>query len=90
MLTEQTLYSKKQGIYENFNEILPDSICKILGVDIIIKSNWNYSKTGSEAGAIASAFLLGFAKGTGSGQLIMQIYDGKTGDVSMADGKGNG
>ncbi|WP_439506676.1 hypothetical protein [Sediminibacterium sp.] len=72
---------KKAGIYDNYNEILPDSICKILGVDIVIKSNWNYSKTGSEAGAIASALLLGFAKGTGSGQLIMQIYDGKTGDV---------
>jgi hypothetical protein len=73
---------KKAGLYDNYNEILADSICKILGVDIIIKSNWNYAKTGSEAGAIASALLLGFSKGTGSGQLVMQIYDGKTGELA--------
>ena len=73
---------KKAGLYENYNEILADSICKVLGVDILIKSNWNYAKTGSEAGAIASALLLGFSRGTGSGQLVMQIYDGKTGELA--------
>jgi len=72
---------KKAGVYDNLNEILVDSLCKILGVDILIKSNWNYSKTGSEAGSIASYLLLGVAKGTGSGQLVMQIYEGKTGNL---------
>lgn len=73
---------KKAGVYESFDELLTDSICKILNVDAVIKSNWNYAKTGSEAGAIATAVLLGVSKPTGSGQLIMQIYDSKTGELA--------
>lgn len=73
---------KQAGIYDRFNEVLPDSICKILGVDAVIKCNWSYAKTGSEAGALASALLLGVSKGTGSGQLVMQIYDAKNGELA--------
>ena len=51
-------------------------------VDAIIKSNWNYAKTGSEAGAIATAVLLGVSKPTGSGQLVMQVYDSKSGELA--------
>ena len=72
---------KQAGVYESVDKILPDSLCKILGVDAVIKSSWSYSKTGSEAGAIASVVLLGVAKGTASGQLVMQIYDGKSGEM---------
>ena len=72
---------KKAGAYDHFNELLADSICKILGVDVLIKSSWSYAKTGSEAGAIASALILGFAKSTASGQLVMQVYNGKDGEM---------
>jgi len=73
---------KKAGIFDKLDEILPDSICKILGVDALIKSNWSYAKTGSEAGAIASALLLGISKGTGSGLLVMQIHGAKDGEMA--------
>jgi len=72
---------KKSGVFDNINDVLSDSLCKILGVDAIIKSSWTYAKTGSEAGAIASALLLGMSKGTGSGQLVMQINSSKDGEM---------
>ena len=64
---------KKAGVFESFDEVLADSLCKILGVDAIIKSSWSYQKTGSEGAAIATAVLFGVATNTGSGQLVMQI-----------------
>ena len=73
---------KKAGIFNSIDEIMIDSICKVLNVDAVIKSNWNYAKTGSEAGAIATAVLLGVSKSTGSGQLVMQIYDKKDGELA--------
>ncbi len=73
---------KKAGVFESFGELLYDSIAKILGVDVVIKSSWNYAKTGSEAGAIVSAVLLGVSKSTGSGQLVMQVYSGANGELA--------
>ncbi|MFZ9660505.1 MAG: hypothetical protein ACO29O_01395 [Chitinophagaceae bacterium] len=73
---------KKEGVYDHLDEILADSICKILKVDAIIRSNWTYAKTGSEAGAIATAVLIGVSKPTASGQLVMQIYGNKTGELA--------
>jgi hypothetical protein len=72
---------KKAGVFDSLDEILPDSLCKLLAVDAVIKSNWSYAKTGSEGGAIASALLLGVAKSTGSGQLVMQINEAKKGEM---------
>lgn len=72
---------RKAGLFNSFDEVTSDSLCLILGVDGVIKSSWNYSKTGSEAGAIASTLLLGVAKGTGSGQLVMQISRAKDGQL---------
>ena len=72
---------KKIGVFDNIDDVLSDSLCKILGVDAVIKSSWTYAKTGSEAGAIASALLLGVSKGTGSGQLVMQINSAKDGEM---------
>jgi len=64
---------KKAGVFDSFDEVLADSLCKILGVDAVIKSSWSYQKTGSEGAAIATAVLFGVATNTGSGQLVMQI-----------------
>lgn len=72
---------KKAGVFESVDEILADSLCKILGVDALIKSSWSYQKTGSEVGAIATALLFGVAANTGSGQLVMQINRAKDGGM---------
>lgn len=73
---------KRAGIFNDYDAITADSLCKLLGVDAIIKSSWSYTKTGSEAGAIASALLLGMSKSTASGQLIMQVYSGFDGELA--------
>jgi hypothetical protein len=49
---------KKAGVFESIDEVLADSLCKILGVDAVIKSSWSYQKTGSEGAAIATHFYL--------------------------------
>jgi hypothetical protein len=72
---------KKAGVFENVDEVLSDSICKILGVDAIIKSSWSYQKTGSQGAAIATALLFGVATNTGSGQLVMQINRARDGGM---------
>ncbi len=70
---------KKAGVYDDIDAVLADSLCKILGVDAIVKSTWTYEKTGSEAGAIVMALALGVNKNVGSGGLTLQIYGGKDG-----------
>ncbi len=73
---------KQKGVYERLNEMSQDSICKVLGVDAVVKCSFAYEKTGSEGGAIVKGVLFGssFAK-TGSGSLTMQVYNGKDGDL---------
>jgi len=73
---------KKAGIYDNLDEVLADSICKVLGVDAVIKSTWTYEKTGSEAGAIISSLAFGVAKGVASGSLVLQLYGAKDGELA--------
>jgi hypothetical protein len=68
---------KQAGIYEKINELTQDSICKLLGVDAVLKSSYAYEKTGSEAGATAKSILIGAGSKTGSGALTMQIYNAK-------------
>ncbi len=73
---------KKAGVYGKFEEILPDSLCKILGVDAVIKNSYAYEKTASEAGAIAKTLLFGgFGSKTASGSLTMQIYNANSGTL---------
>jgi hypothetical protein len=71
---------KKADLYDKLDEILSDSICKILNVDAVIRCTYNYEKTASETGAIVSSLLLGSGK-TGSGGLVMQINDKKDGEL---------
>jgi len=73
---------KKAGIYDNLDEVLADSVCKVLGVDAIVKSTWTYEKTGSEAGAIISTLAFGVAKGVASGSLVLQLYGAKDGELA--------
>ncbi len=72
---------KQAGIFDNLDDILPDSLAKILGVDAVIKCSYAYEKTGSEGGAIVKAVLIGGAGKTGSGALTMQIYNKSSGEL---------
>ena len=68
---------KKAGLYDKLDDVLMDSVCKILGVDAVIKCNYAYEKVGS--GAVWGAVLLGTK--TGSGTLTMQLYNGEDGEL---------
>ncbi len=73
---------KSKGIYNQLDVLTADSVCKILGVDAVIKCNYSYEKTASEAGAIAKTILFGgLGSKTGSGALTMQIYNGSDGNL---------
>jgi hypothetical protein len=73
---------KSKGLYNQLDVITADSLCKILGVDAIIKCNYSYEKTASEAGAIAKTIMFGgIGSKTGSGALTMQIYNGADGNL---------
>jgi len=73
---------KQKAVFDKIDELTQDSICKILGVDAVIKCSYSYEKTGSEAGAIAKTILFGAGTGkTGSGALTMQIYNGSDGEL---------
>ncbi|WP_207495472.1 hypothetical protein [Aridibaculum aurantiacum] len=73
---------RSKGLFDRIHEVTQDSLCEALGVDAVIKCNYAYEKTGSEAGAIAKTVLLGAGWGkTASGSLTMQIYNGKDGEL---------
>lgn len=81
--TERTnVLLRRSGLYEKLDEVLPDSIAKVLGVDAVIKCSYAYEKTGSEGGAIAKTILFGgIGAKTGSGSLTMQINNGNSGEL---------
>ena len=81
--TERTnVLLRRSGLYEKLDEVLPDSIAKVLGVDAVIKCSYAYEKTGSEGGAIAKTILFGgIGAKTGSGSLTMQINNGNNGEL---------
>lgn len=73
---------KAKGVYDKLDLLTQDSICKILGVDAVITSNYEYEKTASEGGAIVKTVLFGgIGSKTGSGALTLQIYNGTDGNL---------
>jgi len=73
---------KSKGVYDHLDILTEDSICRILGVDAVIKCRYSYEKTASEAGAIAKTILFGgIGSKTGSGALTLQIYNGIDGNL---------
>jgi hypothetical protein len=73
---------KAKGVFDQIDALTQDSICKILGVDAVIKSNYEYEKTASEGGAIVKTVLFGgMGSKTGSGALTLQIYNGEDGNL---------
>lgn len=71
---------RKAGVLNKLDELTQDEIAKILGVDATIHGKFDVLNSGSEAGAIITTVLVGASK-TGSGNLIMTISDGKTGEM---------
>jgi hypothetical protein len=81
-VTRTNALLKAKGVHEQLDVLTQDSICKILGVDAVIKCNYAYEKTASEAGAIVKTVLIGsMGSKTGSGALTMQIYNGADGNL---------
>ncbi|SFI13575.1 hypothetical protein [Halpernia frigidisoli] len=73
---------KKAGLMDKIDESTKDEIAKALGVDAVIGGKYEIEQTKSEAGAIASAVLLGgFGGKTGTGTLTLTINDGQSGDL---------
>ncbi len=72
---------RQAGVFDKLDEMLPDSIARILGVDAIIRCSYAYEKTGSESGAIVKTVLIGVPGKTGSGSLTMQVYNSKDGEL---------
>ena len=73
---------KAKGVYDQLDLLTQDSICKILGVDAVIKCKYDYEKTASEGAAIAKTVLFGsLGSKTGSGALTLQIYNGADGNL---------
>jgi len=71
---------KSHGMFDKLDEITQDSLCRVLGVDAVIKCNYAYEKTASEGAAIAKS-IVGLGGKTGSGALTMQIYNNTTGEL---------
>ena len=73
---------KQSGNFDKVDDLTPDALAKILGVDAVIKCTYAYQKTGSEGGAIVKSLLIGFGTGkVATSDLTMNIYNAKDGDL---------
>ncbi|MGO4905590.1 hypothetical protein [Flavobacterium sp. W20_MBD1_R3] len=73
---------KQSEVFDKIDEMTPDALAKILGVDAVIKCGYAYEKTSSEGLAIAKTLLIGFGTGkVASGEMTMNVYNGADGDL---------
>lgn len=73
---------KQNEVFDKIDEMTPDALAKILGVDAVIKCAYAYEKTSSEGLAIAKTLLIGFGTGkVASGEMTMNVYNGADGDL---------
>lgn len=73
---------KKNGMTNKMDSLTKDEICKVLNVDAVLSGKYEIENTKSEAGAIASAVLLGGLGGkTGTGNLVLTLNNGTNGDL---------
>jgi len=73
---------KKTGLLDKLDESTKDEIAKALGVDAVVGGKYEIEQTKSEAGALASAILLGGLGGkTGTGTLTLTINNGTDGEL---------
>jgi len=73
---------KKAGMLDKLDEFTKDEVAKALGVDAVLGGRFETEQTKTEAGAIASAVLLGGLGGkTGTGTLFLTLNDKQNGDL---------
>ena len=73
---------KQNEVFDKIDEMTPDALAKILGVDAVIKCAYAYEKTSSEGLALAKTLLIGFGTGkVASGEMTMNVYNGADGDL---------
>lgn len=73
---------KKAGLLDKLDESTEEEIVKALGVDAVLGGRFETEQTKSEAGAIASAVVLGgFGGKTGTGTLFLTLNEGKSGEL---------
>jgi hypothetical protein len=73
---------KQNGSFDKLDELTPEALAKILGVDAVIKCAYAYQKTGSEGGAIVKSLLIGFGTGkVATSDLTMNLYNAQDGDL---------
>jgi hypothetical protein len=81
-VTKTNIILKKANLFDSIETTLPEDLAKILGVDAVIKSRYDYVKKKSEGADIAEAYLLGWgASKTATGSLVMQLYSGLSGTM---------
>jgi hypothetical protein len=81
-VSKTNLLLKKANLFDSLDLKSPEDLAKLLGVDAVIKSNYDYVKKKSEDADIAEAYLLGWgASKTATGALVMQIYAGNSGTL---------
>ena len=73
---------KQSEVYDKIDEMTPDALAKILGVDAVINCGYAYEKTSSEGLALAKTLLIGFGTGkVASGEMTMNLYNGTDGGL---------
>jgi hypothetical protein len=81
-VTKTNIILKNANLFDSIETILPEDLAKILGVDAVIKSRYDYVKKKSKGDAFIEAYYLGAeAAKTATGALIMQIYSGTSGTL---------
>jgi hypothetical protein len=74
-VTKTNILLKKANLFDSIDLSLPEELAKILGVDAVIISRYDYVKRKSEGADIAEAYFLGMAAGkTATGSMVMKLY----------------
>ena len=71
---------KENNMLDNLDLFTPNQIAKVLGVDAVIYCDYNYTKVGSEVGAVISELLIGYGK-VATGEFTMCIFNGGDGEL---------
>jgi len=73
---------KKAGMLDKMDSFTKEEIAKVLGVDAVLGGRFETEQTKSEAGALASAVLLGgFGGKTGTGTLFLTLNEARSGEL---------
>jgi hypothetical protein len=72
---------KQAGLFDKLDAVTMDSVAKVLGVDAVIKCGYAYEKTNDNGAAMVTSIAFGVGGNVASGELTMQVYDGRKGEL---------